>query len=279
MIHAFWSLKGGSGTTTTAIAIGLRWARAESKEVLLVDTQGDIPHAIGLAEPGAKGISEWLTQNEDLSQLEYQITSKLSMLPLGSEEVAANPEKQQKLLEYLTGDPREIIIDCGCMWRHEFSNPDMQSKAGSKPDQPPKPNLNQPPDLSLNQPPATSQLETASSSDAANPGASNTGFEAQFLLARALLEAAQNSVLVTKSCFLALRRISRSPWQPTGVILLMESGRALAAGDVTDLAKCPVIAQLEVDVRVGRAIDAGLLASDLPKNFSDTLADLPLLNT
>lgn len=232
MIHALWSLKAGVGTTTIGVTLALQQAKSANKEMLLVDTQGDLPHAIGLAEPKAAGISEWLARDGarggELGELEYSITSKVSMLPLGHHPIAPQlqPNKLKQLAEHLAGERREVIVDCGCLWRHEF--------------------------------------------DFANH------FDGQLQLATTLLEAADNSWLVTKSCFLGLRRMALSPFKPSGVVLLMEAGRSLMASDVADLAKCPVIAQLEADVRVARAIDAGLLASDLPRHYCDTLADFPL---
>lgn len=228
MIHALWSIKAGVGTTTTGVALALQQAKSAGKEFLLVDTQGDLPHAIGLSEPRAAGISEWLVRGGELGELEYSITSKVSMLPLGHHPIAPQlqPEKPEQLAEYLAADRREVIIDCGCLWRHEFDF--------------------------------------------------DNHFDGQLQLATTLLEAADNSWLVAKSCFLGLRRLALSPFKPSGVVLLMEAGRSLVASDVSDLARCPVIAQLEADVRVARAIDAGLLASDLPQHYCDTLAELPL---
>lgn len=254
MMHALWSLKGGVGTTTTAIAIALQWARNKGREVLLVDTQGDIPHAIGLAEPNKEGLSEWLTQSRDLSHYEQLVTSNLSLLSLGHHPITAKPEKLAKLVECLTEDSRQIIVDCGCLWRHEFSNPSTQLGVAD-----------QPGNSGRNQELMATVLNLHCCEQSAN-------FNSQFLLASSLLEAAEGSILVSRSCFLGLRRIARSPWQPSGIILLRESGRALTVSDVSDLARCPVIAQLEPDIRVGRAIDAGLLASALPEGF---LADLP----
>jgi len=253
-MHALWSLKGGVGTTTTAVAIALQWAKNHDREVLLVDTQGDIPHAIGLAEPNNEGLSEWLAQSGDLSHYEQLVTSNLSLLPLGNQSIAAKPEKLAKLTEYLTEDSRQVIVDCGCLWRHEFSNPSPQLRTA---DQPGKSERHQEAKAAV---PKLRYFEQAAN------------FSAQFLLATSLLETAKNSLLVARSCYLGLRRIARSPWQPSGVILLREAGRALTVSDVSDLAKSPVIAQLELDIRVGRAIDAGLLASALPDSF---LADLP----
>lgn len=97
--------------------------------------------------------------------------------------------------------------------------------------------------------------------------------------ARFLIEAADHSLLVTRSCFLALRRIARSPHQPSGIILMYEDGRALVASDIADLGNCPIVLQIEMDVAIGRALDAGLLISRLPQRLNKALAKLKLPST
>ena len=94
--------------------------------------------------------------------------------------------------------------------------------------------------------------------------------------ARFLIEAADHSLLVTQSCFLALRRIARSPYQPSGIVLMYEDGRALVASDIADLGSCPIVLQIEMDVAIGRALDAGLLITRLPQRLDRALAKLKL---
>jgi len=53
-----WSAKGGSGTTVVAAALAL--LRAESRSTVLVDTGGDLPAALGIAEPAGPGIADWM---------------------------------------------------------------------------------------------------------------------------------------------------------------------------------------------------------------------------
>ncbi|MCY3560631.1 MAG: hypothetical protein OXH20_05615 [bacterium] len=81
---------------------------------------------------------------------------------------------------------------------------------------------------------------------------------------RRIVAAADRSWLVTRACFLALRRAARAPLQPTGVVLLNEPGRPLTAGDVEDVVGAPVVLRIDVDPAVARATDAGLLASRVP---------------
>lgn len=83
--------------------------------------------------------------------------------------------------------------------------------------------------------------------------------------------AADRSVLVTRPCFLALRKALAAPLRPTEVVLLEEPGRALRAGDVEDVLGVPVVAEVAVDPAVARAVDAGLLASRLPRGLAREL--------
>ncbi len=76
---------------------------------------------------------------------------------------------------------------------------------------------------------------------------------------------ADRSLLVTRPCYLALRRAVRSPTRPTGVILVEEPGRSLARHDVEHAIGAPIEAIVSLDPSVSRAVDAGLLASRLPR--------------
>jgi hypothetical protein len=62
-------------------------------------------------------------------------------------------------------------------------------------------------------------------------------------------------------CYLALASLVTTPGPPPdGVILVVEPGRSLSATDVTEVLGVPVVATVEVNPAVARAIDAGLLA-------------------
>ena len=83
---------------------------------------------------------------------------------------------------------------------------------------------------------------------------------------------ATRSLLVTRPCFLALRRAVSLPVRPSAVVLLTEPGRALGRGDVERSVGAPVVAEVAVDPQVARAVDAGLLASRLPRGLARELA-------
>ncbi|HEX4980466.1 MAG TPA: hypothetical protein VFV63_02160 [Ilumatobacteraceae bacterium] len=80
-----------------------------------------------------------------------------------------------------------------------------------------------------------------------------------------LVGAADRSLLVTRACYLALRRAVALDAHPTGVVLIEEAGRALRTRDVEAAIDAPVVATLALDPAVARAVDAGLLAARLPR--------------
>lgn len=82
---------------------------------------------------------------------------------------------------------------------------------------------------------------------------------------------ATRSVLVTRACFLSLRRALSAPLRPSEVVLLTEPGRSLSRHDVEDCIGAPVVAEVAVDPAVARAVDAGLLASRLPRGLAREL--------
>ena len=81
----------------------------------------------------------------------------------------------------------------------------------------------------------------------------------------ALLDAADRTLLVTRACYLALRRAVTLEVRPSGVVLVEEPGRALRARDVEAAIDAPVAATIALDPAVARAVDAGLLAARLPR--------------
>ena len=80
-----------------------------------------------------------------------------------------------------------------------------------------------------------------------------------------------HSLLVTRACYLALRRAADPPLRPSGVVLVTEPGRALDRTDVEAVVGAPVRAEVALDPAVARAVDAGLLASRLPRGLERSL--------
>jgi MinD-like ATPase involved in chromosome partitioning or flagellar assembly len=90
--------------------------------------------------------------------------------------------------------------------------------------------------------------------------------------ALALAAGATRSILVTRACFLSLRRALTAPIRPSEIVLLTEPGRSLTRLDVEDCLGAPVVAEVAVDPSVARAVDAGLLASRLPRGLARELS-------
>ena len=90
-------------------------------------------------------------------------------------------------------------------------------------------------------------------------------------LTRPLCDEAAWSLLVTRPCFLALRRRVPVP-RPDGVVMVTEPGRALDRADVADSVGAPVVASVAWDPSVARAVDAGTLARRVPRSLRPLLA-------
>jgi cellulose biosynthesis protein BcsQ len=88
---------------------------------------------------------------------------------------------------------------------------------------------------------------------------------------RLLAASATHSLLVIRACYLALRRATAAPLQPSGLVVVSEPGRALSSVDVEQVLGVPVIADIAYDPAVARAVDAGLLVSRLPRSLARAL--------
>lgn len=89
--------------------------------------------------------------------------------------------------------------------------------------------------------------------------------------AAALAGVANRSLLVTRPCYLALRRAVHLPLRPSGIVLVTEPGRALTRGDVEEIVGVSVLAEVALDPAIARAVDSGLLASRLPRTLERAL--------
>lgn len=73
-----------------------------------------------------------------------------------------------------------------------------------------------------------------------------------------LRTAVRDVVLVTKPCYLSLRRATQMP-SPTRLFVINEEGRALSATDVSHVIGATVAATIPHNPAISRAVDAGLL--------------------
>lgn len=91
-------------------------------------------------------------------------------------------------------------------------------------------------------------------------------------LRSAVLARATSALLVVRPCYLALRRAVAEPQRATGVVVVREDHRALGPDDVEAALGVPVVAVVPVVPEVARAVDAGVLATRLPRALQRGLA-------
>jgi hypothetical protein len=95
--------------------------------------------------------------------------------------------------------------------------------------------------------------------------------------ARVIAARATVSLLVVRPCYLALRRALEVDLRPAGIVLISEAERSLGRADVEDVIGAPVLAEVPVEAKIARAVDAGLLAGRLPRSLERALH--PVLGT
>ncbi len=106
-----WSAKGGSGTTVIAAALALVLSQRSATTV--VDLAGDLPAALGIAEPAGPGVRDWMVSPTAdaaaLHQLCVPVSDTLQLLPLGS--APATVERWADLASAL--EQHTVVIDAG----------------------------------------------------------------------------------------------------------------------------------------------------------------------
>lgn len=85
--------------------------------------------------------------------------------------------------------------------------------------------------------------------------------------ATAIAHAASRSWLVMRPCYLSLRHATAAPIHPTAAVIVRQPGRSLGRSDVERVLGVPVVAQVEDDPAVARAVDAGLLSGRVPRSI------------
>ncbi len=121
MVTVCWAAKGGSGTTVVAATLALRSVRP----ALLVDLDGELPAALGIAEPDRPGLADWLTSDapaEHLADLLVELDASTTLLPhrLGRRPPTPAELPSERLpdaVAWLRGWERsnagEVVIDAG----------------------------------------------------------------------------------------------------------------------------------------------------------------------
>ena len=207
-----WAVKGGSGTTVVSCALALMMARTY-EAAWLVDLAGDVPAALGIAEPTGPGVHDWISSASAppaaFDALGAAGADGLRVVPRGTARAELQHARWGLLAHYLADREQPSIVDAG---------------TGPVPE--------------------------------------------------ALVAAARHRLLVTRPCYLALRRAAALDFTPTGVIVVHEPGRALRAEDVAATVRAPVLAEIALDPAVARAVDAGLLTARVPRPLAMSLRPL-----
>ncbi|MEY2467825.1 MAG: hypothetical protein QOF21_523 [Actinomycetota bacterium] len=124
MLTACWSVKGGSGTTVVAASLALGLVDI-GRPVVAADFGGDLPAALGVAEPSGPGLLDWLqagpsVPHDALGRLAHLSENGLTIVPRGGlaeSDTAMTPDADagRRLAEALrvvrVGNP--VIADCG----------------------------------------------------------------------------------------------------------------------------------------------------------------------
>ncbi len=120
-----WSVKGGSGTTVVAAAVGVTCAAERTEGVLLVDLAGDLPAALGLDGTFvARGARLARREHRRLGRRSrprstrwrasrWWSTSGSRSCPRGTASAAGDARRVPELLARLRADGRTVICDCG----------------------------------------------------------------------------------------------------------------------------------------------------------------------
>ena len=67
-------------------ALALTLAQRNTATVRIVDLAGDIPSALGIAEPSGEGVTNWLQQQHvPIQSLQIPVTARVSLIPRGND--------------------------------------------------------------------------------------------------------------------------------------------------------------------------------------------------
>lgn len=91
-------------------------------------------------------------------------------------------------------------------------------------------------------------------------------------LASALQDGGASMLLVTRACYLSVRRATRLGLRPDGVVVVREPGRALQDDDLSAVIGAPVVSTVDVDPAVSRSVDSGMLVQRRPRPFLKSIA-------
>jgi hypothetical protein len=203
---------------------------------LLVDLDGEIPVVLGLAEPDRPGIVEWMASEAPPDHL------------------------------------RDLLIDIGASawllpWSGGLASRPLRSSAS------PLRSTGTARDRSTG--PRWEQLAHWLVEWSIVHGADVTIDAGTGEPPLALVDVAARKLLVTRPCYLSLRRAQRCGTRPSGIVFVHEPGHGLSRRQIELSLGAPVEATIGLDPAIARAVNAGLLANRLPKVIVRELRRIP----
>ena len=252
MRTVFWSVKGGSGVTVTAAALALN-----SPDCLLVDLCGDTALALGVDEPTV-GLAAWMHSPNDvdvsaLDRLIVNVRPGLALLPTGT----TRPELPA---------PNDLVTKRFAMLGDYLalrSSGEPSSATGPKKQRVLTSLRAGTPDGLVGGMRWSNVIV-----DAGSFGRSNLAALSE------LVERADQSLLMVKSCFLAVHGAVGTTLRVDGVVVYGDEERRITDQDISAALGHPVRATMLLQPGVARAVDAGLLAARLPRAFTRSLESL-----
>ena len=262
MRTVFWSAKGGSGVTVTAAALALA-----TPDCLLVDLCGNTALALGIDEPPV-GLFAWLhsAHEVDTSALDRLIISVrpgMALLPAGTTR-PVQPANASSLAERFA-----LLVNYLSAKRPSGAQTSAKATGEqAKKQQRARTNVTRPFSSTTPTLPSTDMQWANVIVDAGTQSHFDvTAFDH-------LLNGADRSLLVVKSCFLAVHAAVGLSRRAHGIVVVGDEERRIAEADIAAAVGVPVLATVMVHPAVARAVDAGLLSARLPRAFTRSLEAL-----
>src|SRR4051812_37296954 len=104
MLTVCWAAKGGSGTTVVSCALAMLMVGG-SEPTWLIDTAGDVPAALGIAEPSGPGVLDWAASAtapaHAIDALGVAASAALRVVPRGSASPPLTTSRWAELAHHL----------------------------------------------------------------------------------------------------------------------------------------------------------------------------------
>jgi Mrp family chromosome partitioning ATPase len=194
------------------------------RPALLVDLDGELPAALGLPEPDRPGVADWLASDAPPTHLDDLTIAVTPLVTLLPYRQVSSPPSRHAIAPAPATAPSPSTTRLDDRWRLLA-------------------------EWFCERMPADIDVIIDAGTGEPHP---------------ALVAVAEHRMLVTRPCYLSLRRATRASTRPNGVIVVDEPGHALSVRDIERAIGEPVVAIVSFDPAIARAVDSGLLTARLP---------------